>query len=221
MANSKRFDVGDRSDGDRLGKVLEEFKHSAEDPLHRAFLTRGLQALSELATHLSDEALGDATSSSSDFEVLAAALSAAPDLEFDDTDSAELKAKLRGAEAKRKLLEAEGGTASSSELGELLGLTRQAVDKRRRDNRLLAVQTGGRVYRYPVWQVDGGETLSGFEEVLKVLADDDAWMTLQFFLRENPRLGNERPLDLLRAGGDKKLEEVRTAARTYAVQGAD
>lgn len=221
MANSKLLDVHDRGEEDPLHEVLEEFKQTADDPLHRAFLTRALQALNELATHLSDDAIGDATSLSSDFEVLAAALSAAPDLEFDEIVSAELKAKLRGVEAKRKLLEADGGTASSSELGELLGLTRQAVDKRRRDNRLLAVQTGGRAYRYPVWQVDGGETLFGLEEVLEALADHDAWMTLQFFLRENPRLGDERPLDLLRTEDEGKFDEVLAAARTYGVQGAD
>ncbi|MFP4600030.1 MAG: hypothetical protein ACLFVJ_17365 [Persicimonas sp.] len=170
---------------------------------------------------MNDDLLGEATSLGSDLEVLVSALSAAPELPLDETDSAWLKAKLRGIEAKRNLLETEGGTASSSELAELLGVTRQAVDKRRRKNQLLAVQAGGRGYRYPVWQVVDGRTLSGLQQVLGELAEHDPWMTLQFFLRQNSRLGDKRPLEVLRARSDEDRHEVLAAARAYGSQGAD
>jgi hypothetical protein len=106
-------------------------------------------------------------------------------------------------------------------LAKLLGISRQAVDKRRRNNTLLAVQAGGRGYRYPVWQVVDGRALAGLEDVLEALADHDPWMTLQFFLRENLRLDNQRPLDVLREESDDSLEDVLAAARTYGEQGAD
>lgn len=138
-----------------------------------------------------------------------------------DTDDGQSDSLRRGVEAKRKLLESDGGTASSAEVADLLGLTRQAVDKWRRDNRLLAVQTGGRSYRHPVWQFDAGDILFGLEEVLDVLSEHDPWMSLQFFLRENPRLDDERPLDLLRDEDEDKFDRVLAAARTYGRQGAD
>lgn len=201
-------------------KALDAFEQTAADPLHRAFLTRVLQAATKLANNLSDELLGEATSSSSDFEVLVSALSSTSDSPLSPTDSALLKAKLRGVETKRKLLEAEGGTASSSELAELLGITRQAVDKRRKNSQLIAVQLSGRGYQYPLWQVVDGTTLLGLPEVLGELSDHDEWMTLQFFLRENPRLKN-RPVELLRKESNDALERVLAAARTYGTQGAD
>lgn len=220
----KELDMGQFTNGiesRQLRKALNAFQEAAVDPLHRAFLTRTLHAIAELANRLNDDLLGEATSLGSDIEVLASALSAAPDLPLDETDSAWLKAKLRGVEAKRKLLESDGGTASSSQLAELLDITRQAVDKKRKNDQLLAVQTGGRSYRYPVWQVVGGETLFGLQEVLGELSDEDPWMTLQFFLRENPRLDGKRPLDVLRKKSDEGLKAVLAAARTYGEHGAD
>lgn len=213
--------VPDSRESRKLQEAIDEVRESASDPLHLAFLTRAMKAVTRLSRTLSEDLLGEATSSSSDYEVLAAALGAAPELPMDETDAAWLRAKLRGVEAKRQLLEDEGGTASSSELAQLLGISRQAVDKRRRNNTLLAVQAGGRGYRYPVWQVVDGRALAGLEDVLEALADHDPWMTLQFFLRENLRLDNQRPLDVLREGSDESLEDVLAAARTYGEQGAD
>lgn len=206
---------------DRLVEAVNQFRKMAEDELHRAFLTRGLQALNELAHQLDEEHIGEATSSPSDLEVLLAALSSVPESGFDETDSKWLKARLRGREEKKRLLRSEGGTASSSKLGELLGISRQAVDRRRKKGKLLALQTGGRGYRYPVWQVENGSALSGLEEVLERLEEHDPWMTLQFFVRENTRLGEERPVDVLRRETDEGLQQVLEAAEAYGEHGAD
>ena len=128
-----------------------------------------------------------------------------------------MRARLRGVRARRELLGAEGGTVSSGQAAELLGITPQAVDKRRRTGKLLALPVG-RAYLYPlypVWQFDEGGrggVLGGLEEVLGSFGVEDAWMRASFFLRENGRLDEKRPLDALRDG---EIESVERAARLW------
>jgi hypothetical protein len=131
-----------------------------------------------------------------------------------------VRARLRGVRQRRELLGAEGGAVSSGEAAELLGITPQAVDKRRRAGKLLALPVG-RAYLYPVWQFDErgrGGVVSGLEEVLGSFGVEDAWMKASFFLRQNGRLGDQRPLDALRDG---EIEAVEGAARAYGEHGAE
>jgi len=131
-----------------------------------------------------------------------------------------VRARLRGVRARRELLGAEGGAVSSGQAAELLGITPQAVDKRRRAGKLLALPVG-RAYLYPVWQFDErgrGGVVSGLEEVLRSFGVEEAWMKASFFLRQNGRLGDKRPLDALRDG---EIEAVERAARAYGEHGAE
>jgi hypothetical protein len=121
-------------------------------------------------------------------------------------------------DARRRLLEAEGGTVTAEELGGMLGITRQAVDKRRRAGKLLAVEVQGRGFRYPAWQIHGGELLHGLEEVLRVLAPDSPSVHLQFFLLPCHGLEGKRPLDLLRRR--RRLSDILGSAQAYNTHGA-
>lgn len=131
-------------------------------------------------------------------------------------NSPELKVRLRGALARRELLESNGGVLSPSSVAKLLGVSRQSVGQRRAANKLLAVE-GPRGYLYPYWQFDGAEPLAGISEVLELLADEDPWTRFIFFLSENEASHGKRPLDLLRK---KNLEPVLRAARMQGQQGA-
>jgi hypothetical protein len=53
---------------------------------------------------------------------------------------------LRGLRARKDLLETAGGTVSERELAEALGITRQAVDKRRLSGKLIGIDLGRRGY---------------------------------------------------------------------------
>lgn len=125
-------------------------------------------------------------------------------------------AKLRGALQKQRLLETEGGVIGPTEVGKLLGISRQAVGQRRSTGKLLGVSSAGG-FVYPIWQFTDGETVEGFEEVLAALAEHDAWMKVVFFLNHNQALGGQRPLDELRRG---RVEPVLRAARLYLQHGA-
>jgi hypothetical protein len=175
----------------------------------------------ELVHTLDESRVGDATSAPSDLEAILVALQAASEDELHSaTESDLLQARLRGRSQKRQLLAAEGGTVSSTEMGELLGgITRQAVDQKRQRGELLAVKTANR-WAYPIWQVEADEPIDGLSEVLSALEDHDPWMQLQFFLRSNPRLEDERPVDLLIEGGEgRQLQRVVEAAHAYGSHG--
>lgn len=102
------------------------------------------------------------------------------------------EAKLRGQIRRKELLEAEGGVIGPEELGNLLGITRQSVDKRRKTGTLLALEIGNR-FVYPVWQIEGNKTLDDLEDVLAALKDHHAWRKLSFFVHGNVRLGGRSP----------------------------
>jgi len=122
-------------------------------------------------------------------------------------------ARLRGLRAKKHLLEAEGGAVSGRELAQALGITRQAVDKRRLAGKLIGIDLGKRGYAYPIWQIG----LSGMDAVLAELDEYDPWTQALFMLSANSWLNGETPLAALRRG---ELDEVLNAARLYGEQTA-
>ena len=126
-----------------------------------------------------------------------------------------LKAKLKGLEVKQQLLAQDGEPLNSQEVADLLGMTRQAVDKRRNSNKLLGLSLGKRGYRYPAWQVERGGILPGWELVLAALAEISSWGKLQFMLSGDIRLEGKTPLECLQIG---EIEKVVAAAKAYGQQ---
>lgn len=120
-------------------------------------------------------------------------------------------ARLRGLHVQAQILQAEGGTCSAEELGRMLGITRQGVDKRRKRGALIAFDLGKRGYAYPVWQVG----IEGLEQVLADFGKDSGWGQAAFMLSPNAFLDEETPVDMLRKG---EVERVREAASQYGNQ---
>jgi predicted XRE-type DNA-binding protein len=118
-----------------------------------------------------------------------------------------------GLRAKSQLLETEGGVVSGRELAQVIGITRQAVDKRRLAGKLIGIDLGKRGYAYPVWQIG----LDGLDTVLAELAEYDPWAQALFMLSANSWLQGETPLAMLRLGN---LAEVLAAVRLYGEQTA-
>ena len=99
----------------------------------------------------------------------------------------------------------------------MLKLSRQAVDKRRAANQLLALTQGRSGYSYPSFQFEDGKTLDGLEEVLRNLSALDPWMQLRIFTSPHERLGGKTPVEALRGG---RVNDVVGAASGYGEQGA-
>jgi hypothetical protein len=134
-----------------------------------------------------------------------------------ETDRLLDRARLRGLLEREALLSAEGGTVSGATAARLLGISPQAVYKRRKAGKLIALTLGRRGLAYPVWQFDRGGTLSGLEAVLAELHEHDAWMQAAFMLGANVRLEGRTPLEELRRGD---LNSVLRAARVFGEHGA-
>jgi hypothetical protein len=134
-------------------------------------------------------------------------------LEIDDPL---LEAKLKGVQHKQELLNYQGKQAlTSSEVAAVLGISRQAVDNRRKNKTLLGLSLGNRGYRYPAWQFSNGSILTGWSEVLKNTEHLDDWSKLIFMLTGDIRLNNQTPLECLK---DSQTDEVISAARAYGLQ---
>jgi hypothetical protein len=55
-------------------------------------------------------------------------------------------------EAKRRILTGEGGTLNAEKVGEILTMSHQAVEKRRKAGRLIGASLGRRGFGYPARQ---------------------------------------------------------------------
>lgn len=191
----------------------------ARTPIRSAVLVRALNNITHTVELLDTESLEKIVSASSNLDVLLSLFEESVVLESKAPFNKDpLQAmRLKGIRAKNKLLEKEGGVITSSQVAELLGISRQAVDKRRKQGKLLAVSLGKRGYFYPVWQFSEEGVIPGFENVMDILKDYDPWMKVIFMLNANHYLDSRSPLEKLREGD---LDNVFKAAEAAGEQGA-
>jgi len=191
-----------------------------KDNLSRVVLVRVLRALTSILQHTNqfESKLESAASASSDYEVLLNLLEL-PDVQAVLGETNPLApAAVRGLRAIDGIIQAEGGCASGEEAAVILGVSRQAVDKARKESRLLALPRGQNRYIYPVWQFDRGKILPGLKDVYRQLPAMGPWAIASFMLSPNTQLNDTSPLDKLRLG---EVGSVISAARAYGEHGAD
>jgi hypothetical protein len=122
------------------------------------------------------------------------------------------------ADLKERSLEARRGLVARKELlpsgavTDALGITRQALNKALRANRIFAVEVNGENY-YPAFYADARLDRRKVEKVARTLGDLGGWSKWQFFSSPKGSLGGLAPLDALRKG---KLSEVLRAASGFA-----
>lgn len=211
--------------GSRAGRVIREVSERPSGPGGRQqtegrvvaeLLGRATAALARSLTTMPPRDKRRLLEVSAGEDVLVAAAMQPTVVENVSLSSPLLPALLRGAQAKRQLLEAEGGTLSAADVARLLHRSRQAVDKQRRAGHLLAVRVGA-LWRYPAWQFVDGQPLPGLPEVLAALHHVSPWTVVAFLLNRNARLGARRPVEMLRRG---ELAAVVRAACAYGEHGA-
>src|SRR4051812_26334567 len=114
--------------------------------------------------------------------------------------------------ARRQLLE---DTLTAPQVGDILGISRQAASGRAESGSLLAVLDRG-AYRFPRWQFDprGPDgVVPGLPDVLEALEPQAAFSKLVFLTRPNKTLDGREPIELLRRG---ERERVLAAAHAAA-----
>jgi hypothetical protein len=123
----------------------------------------------------------------------------------------------RGALARKRLEQAEGGAIAAEDVADLLGVSRQGVDYLRKTKRIVAWRLAGGKWHYPVWQFHEGRVRPGISECLKEFPSNDPWSHMIFFLSPRESLSERRPLDLI-VGGD--VSGAVAVARRHQRHGA-
>ncbi len=156
-----------------------------------------------MARSASLEALAHALEAPTDFGAVVSALgsTAVPEAALALDPFADVIA--RGIWERERLARLAGGLLSAAEVGRALGISPQAVDKRRRGNRLLAVRVSSD-WRYPAAQIGAyGEVAPALPLVLQdaSVVGRSGWTLLDFLLAPDDALGGLTPLESLRRGG--------------------
>jgi hypothetical protein len=183
--------------------------------LREAFRRRAEAVLDRMANGMPTEVLAKALAAPSDVSTLAHALAEEAASEATRRFDPFAAARARAVEARAELAGKAGGLLSASETAARLGITRQAVNKRRAAGRLLAVRMGGD-WRYPAIQFnrDGG-VVAGLDEVIARMGRDDSpWGILSFLVSEDTALGGRTPLETLRAGDIALIDRLLAQRET-------
>jgi hypothetical protein len=92
---------------------------------------------------------------------------------------------------------------------ERLGVSRETINKRAQQGRLLALEFAKRGKRYPEWQFEDGIVGRPLESVLAALGLLGDGERFRFITQTQPGLGGRRPVEALRRG---EAEAVRSLA---------
>ena len=126
-----------------------------------------------------------------------------------EADNRLAKARARGITARRKLMEADGGSLSAEGAAGELGISQAAILKLYHRGQMIAWNDGRpNAARFSVWQFKDRELLDGLEEALKILSAGcrlGDFGRILFFLSNQGFLAGKRPLDCLRAGEANKV----------------
>lgn len=181
-----------------------------EEPnsIRTAFLRRATSALERISANVPAKDLADALSAPTDAGSLAQLLSRSDMVgaAINDLDPL-VPALARNVEHRQDLIARAGGTMSAEDAGRMLGISRQAVDKRRRAGTLLAVREGSD-WRYPLCQLDQGEVISGISDVVRGFAAAGPWIALDFLLAPDTALGRRTALQALRDGDREAVQRL-------------
>ncbi|MFG1404248.1 DNA-binding protein [Xanthobacter sediminis] len=178
------------------------------DSIQAAFLRRAMSALERIAATAPAKALTEALAAPTGAGALAQLLSHSELIGAAVADLDPLVPALaRNVEHRRELLKRAGGVMSAEEAGKIAGVSRQAIDKRRRGNAILAIREGSD-WKYPACQFQDGEVLLGIADVVRGLETQGAWVALDFLLSADSALGGRSPLEALRQGDRASVERL-------------
>jgi len=191
---------------------------STRQALAQTFLKRSVKMLERVSSSASSEALKSALSSPTDMGGVASLLSDLAPLGVDvSAVDPFMEAMARGAGIKQELLTRAGGGLTSGQVAIALGITRQAVDKRRSRSALLAVPDGSGDCLYPACQFTPEGVVPDLEEVLRAFQIRSPWTQLSALLASVPALEGKTIIEALKSGA---IERAIAIAASFGEQAA-
>ena len=116
------------------------------------------------------------------------------------------RAREEGESFKREVLARED-MLSPEVAARKAGITRQALDLRRRQRRALGLTHAKRGYRYPSWQFEDA-VAEPIIEILPLLAERGAWASYLQLTEPEPFLAGRSVVESLRAGDRERVNRV-------------
>lgn len=185
--------------------------------LERALVRRSTSTIEQLVHRASAEILARALEQQTGVTALAQFLSDTAAESVFDLEDPLAPARARAASVKQQLLEEAEGTYTTAEVAEMLGIQPQAVTKRERSEKLLAVRGSSGQNLYPRCQFDANGVIAGLEEVLRAFPMKNPWTRLSGLMADTPALGDR---SILRALRDGDLARAIAAAETLGEHGS-
>ena len=204
------------------GAIIARQPHVAEparfSAIQSIFIQRASHAIEHFALRADKATLADAVGAPTDtgmlIRVLRDAAVLGPSVADLDPEAIDLAKEIEHCDA---LLRRAGGTYSVTEVAQLLGISRQAVDKRRQNGALLAMRQSSD-WHYPRAQFHERETLPNLPEVVKGMAETGPWVTLEFLVTPDTVLLGLTPREALLKGGAAR-DQAMMSVRGYAYDG--
>lgn len=205
------------------GSLMGEFMPpSRQSATKRMFVERSMRALLELVDTASESVVEEALKARTAAGGVARFVADAIPFSAGLADADPLAASFaRAAEKKQALLQRAGGSFGATQVARLLdGISRQAVDKRRAAQQLLAVRSASGDYQYPTCQFTPEGVIPHLGEFLRTSGFRDPWMQLQFLLSTPETLGGERVIEALASPDAHVCAEAIRVARAAGELGA-
>jgi hypothetical protein len=130
-----------------------------------------------------------------------------------ESAQAALEEAFRRGDARRAAILRDPGMLTGEAAAARLGVSRETINKRSQQGRLLALEFAKRGKRYPEWQFEESVAGRPIESVLAAFGSRDAWEQYRFFTQRQPGLGGRTPVEALRRG---EVEAVKSAAHEWA-----
>lgn len=192
----------------RHGGVMAPQGEGNAPTLRGALRLRMRRAVDRLVDRMPPVAMLEAVAAPTDFETLIVMIQEGAVLPPPVPESPLAGAMALAAVHKQELLARIGPMLPVSEVQNLLGISRQAVDKRRERGSLLGVRLGHSWF-YPKLQFDmanDARVYPALGKVLKIHEGHSAWVVFDALLANDPAFGGRTMLDVVRAGQDDLIE---------------
>jgi hypothetical protein len=96
------------------------------------------------------------------------------------------------------------------------GVSKQAVDARRRNHTILALKTSDERWVYPVFQFAGRDVNPSLVPAIRACRDAPAWSAALWFVTKNPDLDDLTPLEWARS--ERPVDALTLSARRTAYE---
>jgi hypothetical protein len=206
-----------RSRSGKTRRALAPESKSLASNVREIFIQRTHAWAQNLAEVVPTEVLAEALERPSARSSILHVLSTVPsDAEKSEVEVLRERALERAILVREQLREEAGGFHPTGWVADRLGVTRQSVDRYRKEGALLAVETP-QGYQFPACQFTTDGIVPGLKDVLDAMQAGSFWETLAGLITPSPLLGGKSVIEVLQtAQAPEERARVAEVARAYS-----